>query len=285
MGADVPTAARMLLGVRLRSLRDAAGITGEQAATAIGSSHTKVSRIESGRVAAQPEDVKKLLDLFGISASADRDALLTLAHESHQLGWWEKFSSDVLPDRVRHDLSLEAAADVIKIYDSQAVPALLQTPAYARALCTIGPRYTWRAGMDPWILARRRQLLQDPSSPHLWALIGAGTLGRAPDGDSDVLREQLEHLMSAAATPDIAIQVIPEGAPIELATPGPFTMLRFMQQGLPDFVLFEQLTGTSTLAGGDDAEYYRELFDLIAALAYTTDESKQALAEAKLSLE
>ena len=284
MGADVAMAARMRLGARLKSLRVAAGITGEQAATAIRSSVAKVSRMEGGRVPAQLGDVTVLLDLYEVPESAERDALLALVSSSRKPGWWDAFS-EPLPNPLRHDLSLEAAADVIEIYDSQAVPALLQTPEYARALTVTGPRPTWRAGMSPWILTRRRQLMQEAMSPRLWAVIGSAALRRPPGADVSVLRHQIEHLMSAMASTNVAIQLIPETAPIELAAPGPFTLLRFTEPGLPDLVFFEQLTGTATLDRPPDVEHYRELFGMIVVSAYTTDESRQALAEILLSLE
>lgn len=285
MGADAAMGARLLLAARLRSLRDATRLPAKRAAEALGSSLTKVSRIESGRAPAQPGDVEALLDLYGVSDPAEHMALRDLARQAGQPGWWDRFS-EPLPSGLRHDLSLEAAADVIMIYDSQAIPALLQTPDYARALAVTGPRATWRAGMNPWILGRRRQLLQSPTSPQLWAVISSAVLSRPPAGDTGVLRRQIQHLMAIVGSRNLTIQVISPTAPIELAAPGPFTLLRFAQPELPDLVLFEQLTATATLDRPSEVEHYRELFDtMIAADAYTTDESRQALAEVLLSLE
>ena len=233
MGVDVQAAARLRLGARLRSLREGAGITGGRAAGAIGSSVTKVSRIEAGRGRARQADVVALLDLYGVSESGERDALLTLAGEAGQPGWWDQFANQV-PAHVRHDLSLEAAAAVIAVYDGQAVPALLQTTAYARSVCAADPGSTWRAGLSPNALAHRRALLDTPGGPRLWALIGAAALRRPPEGDVGVLGEQVEHLVSRARRPDVTIQVVPENAPSELSAAGPFALLRFAEQDLPE---------------------------------------------------
>jgi transcriptional regulator with XRE-family HTH domain len=284
MGADVQAAARMRLGARLRSLREGAGITGGRAAGAIGSSVTKVSRIEAGRGPARLADVVALLDLYRVSDAGERDALLAVAREAGQPGWWDQFANQV-PAHVRHDLSLEAAAAVIAVYDGQAVPALLQTPAYARSVCAADPGSTWRAGLGPTALAHRRALLDTPGGPRLWALIGAAALHKAPAGDAGVLGEQAEHLMSGARRPGVTIQIVPENAPSELSAAGPFALLRFAEHDLPDAVLLEQLTTTALLrpdargTGRLDVERYWEIFYMIARSAYTPGESSLALPE------
>jgi transcriptional regulator with XRE-family HTH domain len=283
MGADVQAAARMRLGARLRSLREGAAITGGSAAEAINSSVTKVSRIEAGRVPPRLADVVALLDLYGVSEPGERDALLALAREAGQPGWWDQFANQV-PAHVRQDLSLEAAAAWIAVYDGQAVPALLQTPAYARSVCVADPGSTWRAGLSPSALAHRRALLDAPGGPRLWALIGAAALRRPPGGDIGVLREQLEHLLSVARRHNVTIRIVPEGAPSELSAAGPFELLRFAEQDLSDAVLLEQLTTTAVLrpdargTGRLDVEHYWEILYIIAASAYTPGESSAALA-------
>lgn len=270
-------AARLRLGARLRSLRTAREISGEQAAAALGSSLTKVSRMESGAVPAQARDLETLLGLYQVQEAAERAELLALLAQSRQPGWWDTFS-EPLPGGLRRDLMLEAAADIIEVCDSQAVPALLQTPEYARALAAAGPRAAWRAGMSPWILSRRRQLLQAATCPRLWALIGVAALHRPPGEDVSVLRQQIESLISAAARPEITIQLVPPDAPVELAVPGPFSVLRFAEPDLPDIVFFEQLTTTATLAKPSDVESYRELLGMIIVDAYSAEESQQVLA-------
>lgn len=275
MGADAAMAARLRLAARLRSLRAERDLPAQRAAGALGSSPAKVSRIESGRVPAQPGDVEALLDLYEVSDPVEQQALLDLADRAGRAGWWDSFS-EPLPASLKHALSLEAAADVIEIVDSQAVPALLQTPDYARAVAAAGLRGTWRAGMNPWILARRRQLLQEASGPQLWAVIGSAAVRRPPGGDVGVLRRQIEHLMSAA---NLAIQLIPESEPAELAGAGPFTYLRFTHPDLSDVVLFEQLTDTAILDRSSDVAQYWELFTLMVVSALTADESRQALGE------
>ena len=55
---------RIRLGATLRRLREARGITAQQAAEAIRGSDSKISRIELGRHAAREIDVSDLLSLY-----------------------------------------------------------------------------------------------------------------------------------------------------------------------------------------------------------------------------
>src|SRR5215470_14692757 len=87
-----PTVQRLVLGGHLRRLREEAFITTEQAATAIRGSHSKISRMEHGRVGFKERDIGDLLSLYGVTDSEERAALLNLAREANAPGWWQGYS-------------------------------------------------------------------------------------------------------------------------------------------------------------------------------------------------
>jgi DNA-binding XRE family transcriptional regulator len=66
------------LGGRLRQLRQAAGLSQQQAAAALECSDSKVSRIETGEVLPTTRDVRDLAGLYGASPP-ERDALVAAA--------------------------------------------------------------------------------------------------------------------------------------------------------------------------------------------------------------
>ena len=119
-----PTVQRLVLGNQLHRLREARGITAEQAAEAIRGSHSKISRMEHGRVGFKERDVGDLLTLYGVTDSEERAALLNLAREANTPGWWHAYS-DVLPTWLEPYVGLEAAASVIRTDQIQFVPGLL----------------------------------------------------------------------------------------------------------------------------------------------------------------
>jgi transcriptional regulator with XRE-family HTH domain len=71
-----PTVQRLVLGGHLRHLRERAGITTEQAAASIRGSHSKISRMEHGRVGFKDRDITDLLTLYGVTIGEEREALL-----------------------------------------------------------------------------------------------------------------------------------------------------------------------------------------------------------------
>ncbi len=73
------------LGLRLRELRMAAGLTILQVAQELECSQAKVSRVENGRVRATPRDVRDMLALYRVPDPA-REALLHAARQARRLG-------------------------------------------------------------------------------------------------------------------------------------------------------------------------------------------------------
>src|ERR1700689_660313 len=131
------TVQRLVLGGHLRRLREDAEITTERAAVAIRGSHSKISRMEHGRVGFQEGAIADLLTLYGVGEGDEREALLQLARGSNLPGWWQSYS-DILPHWVEPYFGLEAAASVIREYELQFVPGLLQIEDYARAVIRLG---------------------------------------------------------------------------------------------------------------------------------------------------
>src|SRR5262249_57566705 len=93
--------------------------------------------MELGRVGFKERDVVDLLAMYGVDDEAERDALVELARSANAPGWWHQYA-DVLPDWFQTYVGLEEAASVLRVYEVQFVPGLLQTASYARAVMTRG---------------------------------------------------------------------------------------------------------------------------------------------------
>src|SRR5258705_11708374 len=104
-----PVVLRIRLGATLRVLREARGITAQQAAEAIRASDSKISRIELGRHAAREIDVSDLLTLYGVTDPATREPLLLLASRALAQPWWHR-QGDILPPPVPAHLGVQEAA-------------------------------------------------------------------------------------------------------------------------------------------------------------------------------
>jgi len=251
-----PTVLRILLGAQLRRLREGRAITREDAGYEIRASGSKISRMELGRVSFKERDVADLLTLYGVSNDAEREALLGLARQANNPGWWHHYG-DILPPWFQSYLGLEAAASLIRTYEIQFVPGLLQTPEYARAVILLGHAGATADEIDRRVELRRQraQILDRLEAPQLWAVIDEAVL-RRPIGGADVMRAQIEFLIEAAKKPNVRLQIIPFHAGGHAAAGGPFAILRFPEPELPDVVYVEQLTSAIYLDKRDDVDHY-----------------------------
>jgi transcriptional regulator with XRE-family HTH domain len=279
---NAPTVLRILLGTQLRRLRESRGITAAAAATAIHGSESKISRMELGRNAVRGVDVVNLLDLYGITSAREREALLVLAGQANQQGWWHH-SQDLLPSWFQPYLGLEESAELIRSYDTQFVPGLLQTDEYSRAVYELAG-YP-REDTDRRVGVRKeRQQRFASGALRLRAVIDEIAL-RRPVGTTDVMRRQLEHLLAVADQPRTTIQVTPFGTGASHAAPGSFSILSFAAEDLRDVVYVEQLGSALYLDKRADVDRYVQAMDLIATTSTSPDQTKEFLRAAVADLE
>ncbi|HEY1624089.1 MAG TPA: helix-turn-helix transcriptional regulator [Streptosporangiaceae bacterium] len=264
--AGGPTAQRLVLGGHLRRLREARGITAEMAAETIRGSHSKISRMEHGRVGFKERDVADLLTLYGVIDGEERAALLNLAREANLPGWWHAYS-DILPTWVEPYVGLEAAASIIRTYQIQFIPGLLQTDEYARALIGQGSAPSDEAvARSTELRVSRQEILHGPNAPQLWVVLDEGAL-RRPVGGRSIIRGQVQHLLTMAEHPSVTIQVLPFSSGAHSAMGGPFTILRFAEPDLQDVVYIEQLTSALYLDKPTEVDSYLEVMEQLCLQA------------------
>ncbi len=261
-----PTVQRLVLGGHLRRLREEAGITTERAALVIRGSHSKISRMEHGRVAFKERDISDLLTLYRVGSGDEREALLRLARESGTPGWWQGYS-DILPHWVEPYFGLEAAASFIREYELQFVPGLLQTESYARAVIRLG-NHTAEDEVIRRAEARiaRQEILSRAHPPTLWAVMDESALRRTIGGP-DIMKEQISHLIEMCDHPAVTLQILPFSAGAHRAMGGPFTILRFTEPDLRDVVFIEQLTSALYLDKATEVDSYLEVIEEVCLQA------------------
>jgi transcriptional regulator with XRE-family HTH domain len=261
-----PTVQRLVLGGHLRRLREEAGLTTERAALSIRGSHSKISRMEHGRVGFKERDIADLLTLYGVGPGDEREALIGLAREANTPGWWQGYS-DILPHWVEPYFGLEAAASAIREYELQFVPGLLQIEDYARAVIRLG-----NLPSEEEVIRRtqarisRQEILRRENPPKVWAVLDEGALRRTIGGP-DVMRAQLEHLIEMCDHPAVTLQVLPFSAGAHRAMGGPFTILRYTEPDLRDVVYIEQLTSALYLDKPTEVDAYLEVIEEVCLQA------------------
>ncbi|HXA58305.1 MAG TPA: helix-turn-helix transcriptional regulator [Streptosporangiaceae bacterium] len=270
---------RILLGSQLRRLREQRGVSRQEAGYVIRASESKISRLELGRVSFKERDVADLLSLYGVADEAEREALLGLAREANAPGWWHRYA-DVLPGWFQTYVGLEEAAGLIRTYELQFVPGLIQSEEYARAVYRLGNADASEDEIEQRVSLRmqRQKRLTGPNPPRVWAVLDEAAL-RRPIGGVEVMRGQLAYLIEVSKLPNVTVQVMPFKFGGHAAEGGAFTILRFPEPDLPDVVYVETLTGALYLDKRDDVDTYMQAMERLAVDSATPEGTVELIGE------
>jgi hypothetical protein len=263
---------RRQLGAELRRHREAAGLTLGDVAAQLDCSASKISRLETGQTAANPRDVRDMLALYRVG-EAGFDELVDLARRTRQWGWWRPYGSALTGLYV----GLESAARLVRCYEVQCVPELLQTAEYAEHLIRaaapeapaeeIGNRVRVRLG--------RQNLLVQPGA-EISCVIEEAALLR-PIGGPDVMQRQLDHLRTVAARPNVTLQIMPLGIGAHPGLDGSFVLLGFPDHANADTAYIATATGGVLNEKPDDVNRFANVFDLLRTVALPPDASAELL--------
>lgn len=236
---------RLLLGWRLRGLREKAGVRVEDAARKAGISQATVWRIEKGdvRCRCRSRDIIRLSRQYGARPGLAND-LGRVASEVKALSP----ARGLLADEMEVSLGLECSADRICCYGAEYVPDLFQTGRYAEVL---------GGGRDGRAQRIRYEILTGRySSARIELVVAQRGLERIV-GDSEIMAEQLGAVRAAAEMPhvDVRIAAAPSGI-------GSFTIFEFPEHPwlgeTPTVVRLDRPDGYDLLHDAADIEYYRE---------------------------
>lgn len=267
-----PTLRSRRLRTILHKLRIDRGMTLGQVSQQVDWTATKLSRIETGQRGAHPNDVRALADIYGVTG-VEREALITLAREARQRGWWQSYGS-ALPPRFDTYLGLESEATAISSYAPEFIPGLLQSEAYARAQLLAAPTPQPESEVEKRMTVRsmRQKRLFGPTPPHCRMVLNEVALHRRIGGTS-TLRDQLAHLLELSELPTIQIQVLPFTSGAHPGTHGAFMLLEFPQAEDPDIAYVEYLTGRAFLEDADEVAHYVIVLNHLRGMALNDHDS------------
>jgi transcriptional regulator with XRE-family HTH domain len=274
-----PTVRRRRLRYELRRLRDEHGLTIEQVQEASGGDikAPSISRWENGERSVRPTDLRLLLDIYQVDGER-REALLTLARQAKERGWWQSYAS-AIPEWFQVYVGLEAEASTVRVYESELVDGLLQTPDYYRAFLGAAPAAAADAEAERKIEVRlaRQERLTGEDPPEYWAVLNEAVIRRVVGG-AEVMAAQLDHIAEMAALPQVNVQVLPFAAGVHPAMDGSFRILGFPEPGDPDVVYLENQAGSLYLEEAAEIDRYARMFSHLIAKALDPEESRRLIA-------
>jgi transcriptional regulator with XRE-family HTH domain len=265
-----PTILRWQLGKELQELRQAAGISPQEAAAELEIGPPTLSKIEGGRQAIKGTYIKVLAPLYGIDTER-KNHLLALAAEANQPEWYASWTKWI-PEWFKQYLGYEASASAIRTYESELVPGVLQTPDYVRAIALANRPTSTEAELQRAVELRRarQERITHDDAPTLHAVVNEAVLRRTVGGPA-VMRAQLRHLIELAKRGQVTLQVLPFDAGAHPAMTAPFVMLGFQDYPRMNTVYLENGRGALYLEREADLTRYEWMFDQLVHLALDPD--------------
>ncbi len=277
--ATGPTVRRRRLGTELRRLRDSSGFKLEEVASELGVAPSTLSRIETGKAPTKSAYLSRMLEMYGVCDSAQRQVLIDMAREGHRKGWWAAYD-DVLPSGFDIYVGLEAETAAIRSYEISVVHGLLQTPDYARAvLREMFPRHTAQQ-IDRLVDLRieRQHRFDDMPPLELWAILDEAVIRRAVGGPAIMCR-QLQRLAVEGERPGMTIQILPFACGAHAAHGGPFSILEFPDRSDSEVAYVESVAGYIYLEKDKDVRARSEAFDRLRAAALSPGASSELISQ------
>ncbi|MER6749707.1 helix-turn-helix domain-containing protein [Streptomyces fungicidicus] len=276
------TTRRRQLGAMLRKLRARKGMTLEEAGGLVGVSKATVSRYETQAGPVKWIVADALCREYG-ATDAEREAVVRLAKDAKQQGWWSSFA-DSIPESMNLLLTLEDEAVREDHFSCVYVPGLLQTRAYSTALQKANEIPLEPAEIERLVDIRmkRQEILTRPKPPRLWAILDESVIRRVV-GSQEAMREQLDRLLEANDSPHITLQVLPFAKGAHSAALGSFVILGGVESAL-DVVYVDFHAGSLFLEKEEELERYRLAFEYLRAQALDMEASSALIHRARKEL-
>lgn len=276
------TTRRRQLGAMMRKLRARKALTLEEAGRRVGVSKATISRYETQSGPVKWIVIDALCREYG-ATDVERQAVVRLAKEAKQQGWWSSFA-DSIPESMNLLLTLEDEAVRESHFSCVYVPGLLQTRAYSTALqkaneVPLGPDEIERL-VD--IRMKRQEILSRPHPPHLWAVLDESVIRRVV-GSPETMRGQLDRLLETTDSGHVTLQVLPFSKGAHAAALGSFVIIGGPEPSL-DVVYVDFHTGSLFLEKEKELERYRLAFEYLRAQALDLEASSAMIHRARKEL-
>jgi transcriptional regulator with XRE-family HTH domain len=201
-----------VFGRQLKRLRVWAEMERPELGARTGYSSSTIASFEQGRRIPPPRFIDKADEVLG-----GHGVLVELKEEVARAQY---------PAFFRDAARLEAEAVELHVYASMAVPGLLQTEEYARAVFAMWRPLLDEEVVDQRVAARlaRQEIFARRPAPHLSFVIEEAVLHR-PLGGRQVWRGQLEQSLLVGQKRNVEIQVMPLSREEHAGLAGPFTLM------------------------------------------------------------
>lgn len=199
------------LGEALRELRKASGKEAKTVARSAVMSASKLSKIETGKLAPSVVDVESILTAIGVSEEVKAEYMEAARAASTEVMAWRLLARMGYHKGQQQAQALEAQMTLLRLFQPALIPGLLQTPEYIRAVIA-------RHGLTEESQARtmaarleRQKVLYD--SGKLLRFIITESVLRWRITSAPIMAGQIDRLISLSRLPNIDIRIVAQSAP------------------------------------------------------------------------
>ncbi|MGW7089286.1 helix-turn-helix domain-containing protein [Streptomyces sp. NPDC054871] len=205
---------RALLGCELRHARERKGISQEALGAPLFVSGSFIGQLEAGTRRMHLEYAQHFDEVLDTGGFFARNC--------------KAVAKSKYPDHFAEAAEAEADATAIKQYATLLIPGLLQTRAYAKEIFRAYHPTATDDVIDAQVEARleRAHLLDNPTTPLLWAVVDEAALRRVVGGGA-VMAEALRHVATLARRNRIIMQVLPFDAGSHASMHGSLKLMEF----------------------------------------------------------
>jgi transcriptional regulator with XRE-family HTH domain len=283
VGRHEPVVERRRLKVELKQARLRAEKTQRDVARAMDWSTSKLIRIESGEAKISRNDLKALLEYYGIDDRARVESLLEMARVAKEQESWSDYGSVMSPGSIRY-LSFESSGAAIRSFQALVVPGLLQTEEYAHALWADSYGIPPAAAEKLWRARQRRQELHERETPPKMFFVIDEAAIRRPVGGTRVMRRQLVALQGFAGEPHVTLQILPFAVGAHPGLTARFVLVEFVDPN-DDDVLYLEEPDAITRDDPKETGRYLERFFQLQEIAEPPERSVELLEDAIRGME
>lgn len=272
---------RRRLRTELLAARLERDLTQQRVAAAMDWSMSKMNRIEKAKSGISTNDLKALLELYGITDKERTEQLLELAKDARQISWWRGYS-DVAPADLLELMDYESASSAISQFETMFVPGILQTEDYASAILRAlnDEKSADRVSRLVDLRTKRRDLLTTENAPDFSFVLDESAI-RRPIGSPAIMSHQLQHLVSVTKElPNVTIQIAPFSIGPYTGMKGAFEHVHFEDTPDDDIVFLEGSGGDVISDMPETVNSYLEAFKQITSVSLSPADSADRLLRA-----
>lgn len=267
--------ARQDLAARLREIRLDAGLTARALSAAAGWHEAKTSRIESAKQALSDADISTWCKVCSAGDQAADLIAASRAADSSYVEWRRLHRTGLRRVQVSR-MPLYERTRLFRVYCSNVVPGLFQTPDYAGALLSAIAAFRGIPDdVEDAVAARlnRNRILR--AGDRRFAVLLEESVLRYRLGDPDTMAGQLGHILGVMALPSVSLGVIPF-----LADARPMWTLEGFTVFDDARVHVELLSAQVTVTAPGEVTVYLHAFEKLAELAVYGAEARALITAA-----